>query len=237
MWAVSLLQPPYQVESTATATPRFGAIAIARLGVTADVLQRLHDLSEAAPWCAPCVVVTPGSVSPETLHAIWGLPGQPGFVVASRGFAELSPAEITRTIANRPPPTIPLLVSYVVRRTDAISFGQTLQQIWSPRSVHGPQHAERTLRYRLRRMGSFGRHDWIRVHRLIHAKTGGPGNSVERLAAIAGTEPRTLRGWTDRCLGTTLRSFRETVGWEWILEAALRMAGLIEERQLLGVAS
>ena len=31
MWAVSIIQPPYRVESTATAVPCFGAIAVARL--------------------------------------------------------------------------------------------------------------------------------------------------------------------------------------------------------------
>ncbi len=227
MWAVSVIQPPYRVESTASAAPRFGAIAVARLAEGAEALAPLHDLIEAVPWCAPFVVVTPGSVSPETLHAIWGLPGQPGFVVAARGFRELTPPQIAATIAARPRPTAELLISYVVRRTRSVSLGQTLQQIWSPRAEPGPGHADRTLRYRLRRLGSFGRHDWIRVLRLIEIKTTDPGCTVERLAALAGTEPRTLRSWTQRCLGVPLRVFRERVGWEWVLEGALRTAGLV----------
>lgn len=236
MWAVSLLQPPYRVESSASAVPQYGAIAVARLGVSIDVLKPLHDLLEEYPWCAPCVIVTPGSVSPDTLQAIWGLPGQPGFVVASRGFEHLSPVDIAKAVANRSEPTPPLLVSYVVRRTHSVALGQTLQQIWSPRQV-GPLSAERTLRYRLRRMGSFGRLDWARVLKLIRIKADGDGATVERLASLAGTEPRTLRSWTGRCLGTSLRVFRETIGWEWILEAALDRAGLVDRRQSLGVAS
>jgi hypothetical protein len=236
VWSVSLFQPPYRVETSALAVPQYGSIAIARLGVAVDVLKPLHELLESYPWCAPCVVVTPGSVSPETLQAIWGLPGQPGFVVASRGFEHLSPADIAKAVANRLEPTTPLLVSYVVRRTQSVALGQTLQQIWSPRPV-GPLSAERTLRYRLRRMGSFGRLDWVRVLKLIRAKTGSSGVTVERLASMAGTEPRTLRSWTERCLGTSLRVYRETIGWEWILEAALDRAGLVEGRAALGVAS
>jgi hypothetical protein len=207
--------------------PRFGAIAVARLGDGAEALAPLHELIEAAPWCAPFVVVTPGSVSPETLHAIWGLPGQPGFVVASRAVRDLTPSQIAATIAARPHPTTELLVSYVVRRVRSVSFGQTLRQIWSPRPDPGPGHADQTLRYRLRRLGTFGRHDWIRVLRLIQTKAADAGATVERLAAIAGTEPRTLRAWTQRCLGVSLRVFRERVGWEWVLEAALRTAGLV----------
>ncbi len=237
MWAVTIIQPPYRVETTATVTPRFGAIAVARLGAAAEVLGPLHDVIEAAPWCAPFVVVTPGSVSPETLQAIWGLPGQPGFVVATHGFREPTPSQIAETIGARPRPATSLLISYVVRRTHSVALGQTLQQIWSPQPEQGPRHAERTLRYRLRRLGGFGRHDWIRVFRLLQAKTGDPVYSVERLAALAGTEPRTLRTWTTRCLGVPLRVFRERVGWEWVLEGALRTAGLVESGDPVEAAS
>jgi hypothetical protein len=224
---VTIVQPPYRAEVTAGVTPKFGAVAVARLGAAAEVLGPLHAVIEAAPWCAPFVVVTPGSVSPATLQAIWGLPGQPGFLVATHGFSDPAPQEIAAVIAARPRPTTSALVSYVVRRTHSVLLGQTLQQIWEPRGDPGPGNAERTLRYRLRRLGRFGRHDWIRVLRLIQTKTSGPVRSVERLAAIAGTEPRTLRTWTTRCLGVPLNVFRERVGWEWVLEAALRTAGLV----------
>ena len=236
MWAVSLLQAPYVAESVGSAEPRWGTIAIARLGASVEMLQPLHDYLETNPWCAPCVVVTPGSVSPETLQAIWSLPGQPGFVVATRGLAELRPTEIVRAIANRPKPTIPLLISYLVNRTGSPSLGQTVEQIWSPRP-RGPRHAERTVRYRLRRMGGFGRHDWLRVLRLIQAKNNESAHTVERLAAAAGTEARTLRSWTECCLGISLRHFRQLAGWEWVLEAALRTAGLKATPEALEAAS
>jgi hypothetical protein len=54
------------------------------------------------------------------------------------------------------------------------------------------------------------------------------GESLEVLAGRAGVEARTLRAWTRRYLGATLYEYRGRVGWEWILECALRTAGYVD---------
>jgi hypothetical protein len=235
--AVTLLQPPYQVETAATAEPSLGSIAVVRLNAAADALGQLHEYLEAYPWCASCVVVSAGAVSVETLHAIWGLPGQPGFVITGRGQADPTPAAIAAAVAKRPPVPVSQLVAYVTNRTLSPSLGQTLEQIWAPQRPLNQLSAERTIRHRLRRSGRFGRHDWLRIFKLVHGKSRERTLSVERFAASLGTEPRTVRAWTEECLGATLREYRNRIGWEWVLEAGLRIAGLIEQPRALGAAS
>jgi hypothetical protein len=113
-----------------------------------------------------------------------------------------------------------------VRRTNSIALGQTLDQIWKPRSALSGGNAERTVRYRLRRLGQYGSHDWIRLQRLVRIKTEGAGMTVEAQANLVGTEARTLRSWVARYLGMTLKTFRSIVGWEWVLELALDRGGI-----------
>ena len=46
------------------------------------------------------------------------------------------------------------------------------------------------------------------------------------MAHMAVTEARTLRSWVARYLGMTMKTFRATIGWEWILELALGRGGV-----------
>ena len=237
MLAVTLLEPPYRIEIAATGDPRFGTIAVVRLNAATDALDQLHAYLEAYPWCAACVVLNGAAVSVETLQAIWGLPGQPGFVIARRGEQDASPSTIAAAVANRPAPGVSLLVAYVIGRTFSAPLGQTLEQIWAPARRPSPLSAERTIRYRLRRSGRFGRMDWLRVLKLVRGKSRDLDLSVERFAQSLGTEPRTVRSWTDHCLGASLRDYRARLGWEWVMEASLRTAGLVRDAEALGAAS
>lgn len=237
MRAVTLLLPPYLVETAANGDPPFGAIALARVESAADALTELHAYLESFPWCAPCVVVSTSDVSAETLQAIWSLPGQPGFIIGGRGQPNVGPSAVAAAVTRRPRPRVPHLVGYVMNRTLSASLGQTLEQIWGPARGPSPLSADRTIRYRLRRSGRFSRLDWLRVLRLINGKSLDRGQTVDRFAEELGSEARTVRAWTAQCLDTPLRVYRERVGWEWVLEAALRMAGLVDPAPALGAAS
>ncbi|MBL8986426.1 MAG: hypothetical protein JNJ80_09150 [Gemmatimonadetes bacterium] len=223
---LSLLEPPYHdVAPLVGRPPALGAIAVARADGPRGFSTEMATLLDRAPWTVPCVVLRPSSVTPSVLQRVWELPGQPAFVVVTQPGDRLLPAGILTAIANRPAPLTPLLVAYVVRRTGSVILGQSLDQIWAARDRSNDTTAERTIRYRLRRLGKYGRYDWIRIRRLIRAKVEGRNLTVEQRAQLVGTEARTLRGWIARYLGTTMKNFRAMAGWEWILETALRRGG------------
>ncbi len=221
-----LLEPPYHdVAPIIGRPPALGAIAVARVDGPRGLSTELANLLDQAPWTVPCVVLRPATVTPSILQRVWELPGQPAFIVLGQPGDRVLPTGLLTAIASRPAPPTSLLVAYVVRRTGSVILGQSLDQIWSARDRASDTTADRTIRYRLRRLSDFGRHDWIRIRRLIRAKVEGRNLTVEQRAQLVGTEARTLRSWIARYLGTTMKTFRMMAGWEWILEAALRRGG------------
>ena len=225
MLELSIMEPPYQDAGPLIGRdPTLGAVAVGRINASRGMGPELAQLLEQAPWTIPCVVLAPASVTPSTLQSVWGLPGQPAFVVLPTPTDRLPGAVVIAAIGARPIPPASLLISYVVRRTHSVLLGQTLEAVWSPDWPHQGT-AERTIRHRFHRLGSHGPHDWIRIHRLIRAKTEGRNMTMEQRAQLVGTEARTLRSWVARYLGVSMKTFRATAGWEWILELALRRGG------------
>jgi hypothetical protein len=225
---LSVLEPPYLEPAPVLArVPALGSVAVARIGGGRGLGPELPRLLDRAPWTVPCVVLAPNAVSAGVLQAVWGLAGQPAFIVLSSVTERPTPSTLLKAIASRPIPPRSLAIAYAVRRTHSVVLGETLEQVWSLRSSEraGPGNAERTLRHRLRQLGEWGRHDWIRIWRLVLAKTEGRDLNVEQKAQLVGAEARTLRSWLARYLGVSMRTFRVTAGWEWILEAALRRGG------------
>lgn len=73
-------------------------------------------------------------------------------------------------------------------------------------------------------------HEWSRLSELVGwiLESCQCGGSLERKAAHAGIDQRTLRRWLERLPGVSVAQATLTPGWEWILEAALRRFGYIE---------
>jgi hypothetical protein len=225
---LTLLEPPYRDPAPIIGRlPVLGAVAVARVDGPRGLTPRLAELIEVAPWTVPCVVLRHGSVTSTVLQQVWELPAQPAFVIGGQGGEPVPPATVLAAVGNRPAPPPSLLVSYLVRRTGSVVLGQTLDHLWAGRARTGERTADRTIRYRLRRLGAYGRHDWGRIRGLVRAKVDGRTLNVEQRAHLVGTEARTLRAWIARYLGTTMKTFRTTAGWEWILESALRRGGFL----------
>ena len=223
--ALSLLEPPYADPRPWIGKPPVpGAVAV----VPADAIRQFDRVAECfneSPWVVPCVLLAPAMVSPALLQTVWALPCQPAFVILNGPASHVSAAVVLNAVASRPVPTVPHLVAQVVTRTESVSLGHTLAAIWSDQADRRAVDAERTVRYRLRREGGLSRHDWLRVRKLIQVKTGGWNSSVEEQAHLVGTAPRTLRAWVARYLGCSMRAFRMTAGWEWVIETVLRRGG------------
>jgi AraC-like DNA-binding protein len=224
---VTILEPPYRdVVALIGRLPAPGSIAVIRIDGHHGLPPQVAELLERAPWTVPCIAIAPAAVSAAVLQSIWSLPVQPAVLMGLDALSRITPAAAAKAAASRPRPTAAQFVAYVVRRTNAVVLGQTLDQIWSPRDGRSGGNAERTVRYRLRRQGTYSRHDWIRIHCLLRAKIEAGAVTVEQLAQAVGTEPRTLRSWVARYLGMTMKAFRAMIGWEWILELALHRGGI-----------
>lgn len=223
--SIVVLEPPYTDPRPWIGRPPMpGAVAV----VPADAvrqLDRVTALFDQSPWVVPCVLLTPAAISPALLQTVWGLPCQPAFVILTGSAYQVPAAMVLNAVATRPAPTVAHLVAQVVTRTESIALGQTLSGIWSDQPTRRTAEADRTVRYRLRRLGRLGHHDWLRIRKLIQAKVGGWNASVDRQAHLVGAEARTFRAWVARYLGCSMRSFQMTAGWEWIIETALRRGG------------
>jgi hypothetical protein len=80
----------------------------------------------------------------------------------------------------------------------------------------------RTLRDRFSRQSHFRPRYWQWLLKLARMKLQ-PDESAEAFAARYQMDVRTLRHWVRTCLGVSLDQFRQLVGWEWRVEAALRL--------------
>lgn len=84
----------------------------------------------------------------------------------------------------------------------------------------------RTLCRQLHRLGPLRPRDWRALARLVGIGLG-TGRAGVDLARDSGIDPRTLRHRLRRLLGIGTHEYRERVGWEWILETALRRHGYL----------
>ncbi len=225
---LTYLEPPYtdDVPLLGKPTPP-GTIAVVRIatGRNGSRGPSLADTLERAPWAVPCLVLAPASISAGLLQHLFSLPGQPAFLTVTDPMAPIPPAVLLAAARGRPAPTPSLLAGYAVRRTGSVRLGQTLSQIWG--AAHGVPSStpDRTLRYQLHQAGDLGRYDWNCIERLVRIKGQPHTWSVEQQAQFANTEARTMRGWVSRYLGVSLKTFRNLVGWEWIMELTLRHGG------------
>ncbi len=233
MSILRLLVPPYrQLVWQADGVPPLGSVTIVAADSAESVAGLLTPLLRRAPWCVPCLVTGSATATPRVLVAIHELPGQPAFVsgpVDDRGLV----GPVVDAVRSRPSPGGARLADYVVRRTERPDLRFELANLLAiePPEPIVADLPERTLRDRLSRFGSFGSHCWRAVGSLARLATKQEGGSVEGLATSAGVGPRTLRSWVRRYLDVSMAEFRSRIGWEWVIERALRVGGYAEAPQ------
>jgi hypothetical protein len=229
MSPVTSLVPPYlEAEPWLGDPPPLGSIALCRADLASGVA-RFHSLLQSAPWCLPCVITTPTTGDPEIMTGIYELVGQLAFVPDPLR-EELIPPLAVAAAKTRPVPTGAILADYVVQRTGNAELRRELKAVLEPADPTPIDESvpERTLRDRLRRLGPLTVRCWRTVATLSRLAARMDNVPVETLAHRAGVEARTLRAWTMSYLRIKLRAFRIQVGWEWVLEAALRHAGMVQ---------
>lgn len=236
MWPVRLLYPPYDRYCwPSEGTPPFGAVAVCEARSSGLVSGFFGPLVARAPWCVPCIITCPASAEASVIQAIRSLPGQIAFVDYIED-DRWPIGTILGAVRDRPPPSGAVLAEFVALRT-----GTNLE--WELAALLGDQRLEasarpipdRTLRERLSRFGSLSPRAWRAVGTLCRVASAARGDPMTAIAWRAGVEVRTLRLWARWYLGTSLAEYRQRVGWEWVLEAALRKAGYVEGPSLVAL--
>ncbi len=211
--ACKLLWPPYLTELPWRDDSPFGSILLWRpYGSTdAELLLAAHA---RAPWCSVLVELSPDSPQPDRNHifdALSALPCLPVFIAPGD-----SPGAAIR---SRRPPTTREIARYVMRRPGHELLGAELDRL---AQGEARKVSARTLRHHLTRHSHFGVRHWTWVIQLAQMKLL-PNESAEALAGRYGMDVRTLRHRVRTCLDVSLSQFRQFVGWEWRVEAALRL--------------
>lgn len=232
--AFAVLEPPYTRASLLTIGGRpavLGAILVWHpAGDTVDADSPVLALQAAQPWCPLTVVLQAPIQSPGQIELFRALRGQLAYLTATlRGVA---PDQVVAAVAGRSATDLDQAIAdYVARR-----LGHGIAERVVRVAVHGRDDAAisyRTLCRRLAMLGSLGPTDWAVVAKLARFAAR-RGLSVEQLAASYGSELRTLRAHCERYLGVSLADYAERVGWEWVIEGALRCNGYFEMRHTEG---
>ena len=228
MPATRLLIPPYCAGGGVEDPPPLGTIVVAPADSVGAIAGDLGEILRGAPWCVPCLVATAATADPAILTAIHGLRGQLCFApgpIPERQLVE----RVLGAVRGRPVPGGGYLADYVVRRTGCFEIRAELAGLMArPIDVTLDQAIpERTLRDRLRRFAPLTAHCWRAVGTLARVAAALDTAPIDVLAYRTGVGVRTFRAWTRRYLDVSVRQFRDRLGWEWVLEAALRLTGLV----------
>jgi len=211
--ACKLLSAPYLTEHSWHPEPELGSILLWRPeGELA--IGGLHRVLLSATWCS-VVVELPAGVRPldrntlfDTLTAGACLP-----VFTMVGDDPVA------AVRDRRPPTDAEVVRYVRHRPESAGLGAQLEYLLSD---HVNPLSARSVRRHVKKVSQLKASHWERVIRLAQVKTK-RNESAEALSGRYGWDVRTMRNHVRECCDTSLEEFRHRVGWEWRVEAALRL--------------
>lgn len=209
----TLLAPPYRTEEAWRPAPPLGSILVWR-PISPRSAEELQWAAQAGPWCS-VVAELPPDTRPLDRNGLYDalvtVAGVPAF---ASGCDNPVNAVLQRRAATRED-----VARYVSRRGGFILLGGELLYRWT-RSPHAL--AERSARWRIRSVSLFNAGHWDQVARLAGFRLQ-LDESADTLADRYGTDIRTLRRQVQHCLNVPFSDFRSLVGWEWRVEAALRL--------------
>lgn len=173
-----------------------------------------------SPWC-PLAVADSPSVPVAAALSFRKLDND---VVVFDSFRRLAgPCEAVR---NRPVPDPAMFCRFLSLRSGTTELGRVVMECIS----NGDRGTlSRTIHRKLAESGSrdaLRASDWRHLWRLATLSPK-PQESIAMLADRYGCDERTLRNHLRRLVGMSPRGFRQLVGWEWIVEAALRQHGYL----------
>ncbi len=226
--AVQVLPPPYALlrpfEIVGFEDLPFGTVVHAAGTSALAVLGALTIVLNRWPWVVPTLTLPPGE---ERLHEALALVSELRHRVvvmpATLGGGGPDPEPILEAARARRFPPAEELARYVALRLGTLKLFEELAERFDEalngRTAKLEMHVD-TLRRHFRRFGPFRDKDWrdvVLVMRDLGAR------AVGRDAD--GVDTRTLGRRVKRLLGLSLGDAKALVGWEWVIEHALRRAG------------
>lgn len=212
--ACKLLSPPYLSESPWHHDAPFRSILLWNLSTDSSNLLALRDAHAAAPWCT-LVIRSPESNAGMDLEGLYDILSQVVCLpVALRpGMSPLS------AIRNRRAPSITEILRYIQARPGQDSLARQLRLLFGE---HATELSRRSVRENLKRTRHLTPRHWEWAIELAQIRTRAD-ESAEGLAGRCAMDVRAMRHHVRTCLGVSLDEFRQLVGWEWRIEAALRV--------------
>jgi hypothetical protein len=218
-----ILDPPYVMARRLSDTePELGAVALLDAVPHRPSTNEVRGQMDVAPWCPLCILAGEESGMRSTRRL--------SRACVVFGLGEDGGAAILRAVAARPRPTPSALVEWITRRTRLPSLARTLSDLFTRPVMCRSEVAflPYQVRDQLRLLGEWSAADWQRGAAL--AELAADRTSMKRTLAAADSRASELRTWMVELLGVTLADFERKVGWEWVLEGALRRSGFVEHR-------
>ena len=225
------LSPPYRTavplhRSDGAELP-LGSLVLARGDATLAALAELTALSHRAPWIVPSLALATPQESLEPLLLVTELRDR--LVVLSAAGRCDEVAHVVAAVRRRRPPTPAMLARWVARRLLTRDLESPLRHQFE-RSLGGAtgDGARSVASYSrlFSRYGSYTARDWRALARLcahVITRTSEDEEGGRREDAGKDLPFRTARHHAGRYLGVPYGVMAERLGWEWVLEAALRM--------------
>lgn len=215
--------------NAANQRPPLGSVVYASGRSVLAVLEQLALAMLRWPWVAPCIGLPPSEYVAEEYAALRRPFGSRLAVIPVAAGREVLPRHIARAVAIRPQPSAGILAGWIVTRLQAQDLATPLLE----RLAHALGERSALPRSRSSYSRRFARHaplratDWERLatlvwtlHRVGRERSGAPaapGPGIDH--RVSG---RTMNSYAIKYLGRTWGSASQCVGWEWVLEAALR---------------
>ncbi|HXG43624.1 MAG TPA: hypothetical protein VNJ71_02585 [Gemmatimonadales bacterium] len=224
------LDPPYLAAGPPAGSTRpLGAVLLADLAEGLAAFADAIDRQRSAPWCPLALRVADPRLTPAVLATFEPRPGCFARFTSADNPTSGRIFHVLAAVQRRPLPTPERIAAYTEARLDRGVGPILLACMTGSGSGRRPS---RTLSRRVQALGPYEVRDWRALARLTWAAALAglrSGGSVETAAWEAGSDPRSLRRWVRLFTGLDWEEVRARVGWEWIVELALRRGGYVRE--------
>lgn len=233
---LAVLEPNTAVlrEASSIRAPRLGSVVVCDMAADVFGLADARAFHAAAPWCPICLVSElDGPADWAIRQAFEPRPGL--FALLRSGMDDVcqDPDLARHAVLARRPCGPEEVAGYIRMRTGRSDLSATLEACFAAaRSGVADSRAPHrsTMSRHLSAFQPLKAHDWTAIGGLAQSwcrRAWSVPSSVESVAGEIGMDPRTLRSRVRRYCGCSFREARARVGWEWIVEAALRVHGYV----------
>jgi hypothetical protein len=221
--------PPYRtavpVHGAGGAELPLGSVVLAQGDAMIAALAELTALSHRAPWIVPSLALSTPQESLEPLFVVTELRDR--LVVSSPARDRDDIAHVVTAVRRRPPPTPAMLARWVARRLATRELESPLRHQFE-RSLGAAGDGDRSVASYSRLFSQYGRYtarDWRALARLcVHAVA----RTIENGHSGASLPLRNASHYATRYLRVPYHVVADRLGWEWVLEAALRAGGYVK---------